>query len=58
MLEGVETNALLDTESEVYCKDYSFLEKHWPNIIIQDLGDMMNLVMADDKISPLWDLWR
>ena len=53
MLEGVETNALLDTGSEVSCINYSFLEKHLQNLIIQDLGDMMNLDMADGKSPPL-----
>ena len=47
----METNALLDTGYEVSC-----IEKHLPNIIIQDIEDMMNLVMVDGKSFPLWYL--
>ena len=49
MLEGVETNALLYTGSEVSCIYYSLSEKNLPNIKIQYIGDIMNMVMTYRK---------
>ena len=41
-----------DTSAEVSCIDHLFLEKHFPNLIIHKLRDMMNLVMADGQSLP------